>query len=127
MADTRTKPTLALIVEDDPATRALETDVLEEGGFNVLQARNGEDALRLAQERRPGVVLLDIALPSASGFDVLQTLKGRPTTSQIPVVLVSAYADLVEDCERRGADACVQKPFDVDGLLARVRGVLSAI
>ena len=127
MAATSTKPTLALVVEDDPATRALETDVLEEGGFNVVQARNGEDALRLAQERRPGVVLLDIALPSASGFEVLRTLKSRPATSQIPVVLVSAYAGLVDDCERRGANACVQKPFDVDALLAQVRGVLSAI
>ena len=125
MADTRRGPTLALVVEDDPETRALETDVLEEGGFNVLQARNGEDALRLAQERQPGVVLLDIALPTASGFDVLRTLKSRPATAQIPIVLVSAYAGLVEDCEQRGASACVQKPFDVDGLLAHVRGVLS--
>ncbi len=125
MADTRSRPTLALVVEDDPETRALETDVLEGSGFNVLQARNGEDALRLAQERQPGVVLLDIALPTSSGFDVLRTLKSRPATAQIPIVLVSAYAGLVEDCEQRGADACVQKPFDIDGLLAHVRGVLS--
>ena len=124
MPDTRTGPTLALVVEDDPATRALETDVLVEGGFNVLEARNGEDALRLAQEKQPGVVLLDIALPSVSGFDVLRTLKSRSITSQIPVVLVSAYAGLVEDCERRGATACVQKPFDIDKLLAEVRVVL---
>jgi two-component system, OmpR family, phosphate regulon response regulator PhoB len=124
MADARPQPTLALIVEDDPATRALETDVLEDGGFNVLQARNGEDALRLAQQRKPGVVLLDIALPTTSGFDVLRTLKSRPATSKIPVVLVSAYTALVDDCQRRGADACVHKPFDIDGLLAQVRGVL---
>ena len=82
MAHTRTRPTLALVVEDDPETRALETDVLKAGGFNVLQARNGEDALRLAQERRPGVVLLDIALPTSSGFDVLCTLKSRPATAR---------------------------------------------
>ncbi len=125
MAHTRTRPTLALVVEDDPETRALETDVLKAGGFNVLQARNGEDALRLAQERRPGVVLLDIALPTLSGFDVLCTLKSRPATAQISIVLVSAYAGLVEDCKHRGADACVEKPFDIDELLAHVRGVLS--
>jgi DNA-binding response OmpR family regulator len=124
MGHTRTRPTVALVVEDDPATRALETDVLEEGGFNVIQARNGEDALRLAKERRPGVVLLDIALPTVSGFDVLRTLRSRPATSEVPVVLVSAYAGLVDDCEQRGANACVQKPSDIDGLLAQVRGVL---
>jgi DNA-binding response OmpR family regulator len=124
MADTRTQQTLALVVEDDPSTRMLEAELLEDDGFDVVQARNGEDAVRLAQERQPGVVLLDIALPTASGFDVLRTLKGRKATSQIPVVLVSAYAGLVEDCKRRGANACVQKPFDVDALIAQVRGVL---
>jgi CheY-like chemotaxis protein len=124
MAEQSKGATLALVVEDDPATRALETELLEDDGFNVLQARNGEDALRLAQERQPGVVLLDLALPTASGFEVLRTLKGRPATSHIPVVLVSAYAGLVEDCERRGANACVQKPFDIDQLLSEVRGAL---
>lgn len=121
---TRTRPTVALVVEDDPATRSLETDILEDSGFMVLQARNGEDALRLAQERQPSVVLLDLALPTASGFDVLRSLRSRPATAQIPVVLVSAYAGLVEDCDRRGADACVQKPFDVDALVAQVHGVV---
>lgn len=121
---TRTRPTVALVVEDDPATRSLETDILEDSGFVVLQARNGEDALRLAQERQPSVVLLDLALPTASGFDVLRSLRSRPATAQIPVVLVSAYAGLVEDCDRRGADACVQKPFDVDALVAQVHGVV---
>lgn len=121
---TRTRPTVALVVEDDPATRSLETDILEDSGFVVLQARNGEDALRLAQEQQPSVVLLDLALPTASGFDVLRSLRSRPATAQIPVVLVSAYAGLVEDCDRRGADACVQKPFDVDALVAQVHGVV---
>jgi DNA-binding response OmpR family regulator len=114
---------MALVVGDDPATRALETDVLEEGGFSVVQARNGEEALRLAQERRPRVVLLDIALPTASGFDVLRSLRSRPATSEVPVVLISAYAGLVDDCKQR-ANACVQKPFEIDALLAEVRGAL---
>lgn len=124
MINTRTRQPLALVVEDDPATRMLEAELLEDAGFDVVQARNGEDALRLAEERRPGVVVLDIALPTVSGFDVLDTLKNRRATSRIPVVLVSAYAGLVEDCMRRGANACVQKPFDVDTLLGQVRGVL---
>lgn len=121
----RARPLLRRSCGMAPATRALETDVLEEGGFNAFEARNGEDALRLAQERRPGVVLLDIALPTVSGFDVLRTLRSRQATSEVPVVLVSAQAGLADDCEQRGANACVQKPFDIDVLLAQVRAPTS--
>lgn len=124
MTDKNKRPTLALVVEDDPDIRMLEVELLENDGFDVLEARNGEEALHLAREHQPGVVLLDIALPRASGFDVLRTLKSQQATSQIPVVLLSAYAGLVDNCQRRGANACVQKPFDVDALLAEVRSVL---
>jgi DNA-binding response OmpR family regulator len=93
-------------------------------GFAVLQAKNGEDAVRVAQEHQPGVVLLDLALPTASGFDVLQMLKSRHRTSGIPVVVVSAFASLVEDSAGRGASGCIEKPFDIDTLLSKVRAVL---
>ena len=72
MAGVNATETLALIVEDDPATRALEEEVLEADGFAVLTAKNGEEGIRLAYERRPAVILLDLALPTASGFDVLE-------------------------------------------------------
>ena len=68
MAGVNATETLALIVEDDPATRALEEEVLEADGFAVLTARNGDEGIRLACERRPGVILLDLALPTASGL-----------------------------------------------------------
>jgi DNA-binding response OmpR family regulator len=121
MASRMTKPTLALIVEDDPATRALEEMVLEADGFAVLTAKNGEEGIRLARERHPAVILLDLALPTVSGFEVLETLKGRSDTAEIPVVLISAYANLVENDATRSAAACVQKPFDIDELVSEVR------
>ena len=127
MAFRKTKPTLALIVEDDPATRALEEIVLEADGFAVLTAGNGEEGIRLAREYCPAVILLDLALPGASGFDVLKTLKGASDTAQIPVLLISAYANLVEDCATRGASGCVQKPFDIDELVAEVRRALESV
>jgi DNA-binding response OmpR family regulator len=127
MARVKTKSTLALIVEDDPATRALEEVLLEADGFAVLTAKNGEEGIRLAIERSPEVILLDLALPSTSGFDVLNTLKGDPTTAQIPVVLISAYANLVDDCATRGASGCVQKPFDIDEFVAEVRRALESV
>jgi CheY-like chemotaxis protein len=113
--------TLALIVEDDPDTRALEKEILEDAGFIVLTAKNGEDGIRFARQRLPSVILLDLALPTASGFDVLKTLKSSPVTANIPVVLISAYVMHVDNCLARGASACVQKPFDIDDLVAQVR------
>src|SRR5579872_5833589 len=109
--------TLALIVEDDPDTRALEKEILEDAGFVVLTAKNGEDGIRFAMERHPSVILLDLALPTSSGFDVLKILKGFPVTANIPVVLISGYVMLVENCLARGAAACVQKPFDIEDLV----------
>jgi two-component system alkaline phosphatase synthesis response regulator PhoP len=116
--------TLALIVEDDPATRALEKEILEGAGFIAFTANNGEDGIRFATDRRPSVILLDLALPTVSGFDVLKTLKSSPVTANIPVVLISAYAMLVDNCLARGASACVQKPFDIDDLVAQVTHAL---
>jgi CheY-like chemotaxis protein len=124
MAGVNATGILALIVEDDPATRALEETVLEADGFAVLTARNGEEGIRLAHERRPAVILLDLALPTASGFDVLEILKSSPATVNIPVVVISAYVMLVDNCVSRGASACVQKPFDIDDLVMQVRRAL---
>ena len=116
--------TLALIVEDDPDTRALEKELLEDAGFIVVTANNGEDGIRFATDRCPSVILLDLALPTASGFDVLKTLKSSPATATIPVVLISAYVMLVDNCLARGASAFVQKPFDIDDLVAQVKHAL---
>jgi CheY-like chemotaxis protein len=115
---------IILVVEDDPATRSIETIVLEDGGFRVLQANTGEAGIRLAQEHRPSVILLDLALPKMSGFDVLNSLKSAPSTAHIPVLVVSAYARLVDNCAERGASGWVQKPFSRDQLLSGVRSVL---
>jgi DNA-binding response OmpR family regulator len=84
------------MVEDDPATRALEDILLEADGFAVLTAKNGEQGIRLAREGCPAVILLDLALPTASGFDVLKTFKGSADTAQISG---RAYANLAGEAE----------------------------
>jgi two-component system cell cycle response regulator DivK len=113
-----------LVIEDDPATRSIETIVLEDGGFTVVQANTGEVGIRLAREHRPGVILLDLALPRMSGFDVLNSLKSASSTAHIPVVVLSSYASLVENCAERGASGWLQKPFSRDELLSQVRRLL---
>jgi CheY-like chemotaxis protein len=87
----------------------------------VLTAKNSEEGIRLARERCPAVILLGLALPTASGFDVLKTFKGGADTAHIPVVLISAYAKLVENFGTRGASGCLQKLFDIDDLISEVR------
>jgi DNA-binding response OmpR family regulator len=113
---------VALVVEDDPNTRALICETLRGEGWQVFQASDGERGLLLAREHVPDVILLDLALPRMSGLDVLRELKGPRWRDQpTAVVVVSAFAMLMRLPDLRLADAVVQKPFDPGELLERIR------
>ena len=114
-----------LIVDDD-------ADIVESVrlGFGlqwreveVVSAGNGDDALRLVEEQRPDLVLLDVGLPGRSGYDILRELR---TFSEVPVVMLTARGETVDKVRglELGADDYVTKPFDHLELLARVRAVL---
>lgn len=111
---------MVLVIEDDPWTRAVETSLLADEGYAVVEAASGEEGLRLVKQRPPDVILLDLGLPARSGLDVLDVLREDPATRHIPVVVVSAYALLVEDASAPGSLVTVQKPFDIADLLAQV-------
>jgi CheY-like chemotaxis protein len=113
---------VALVVEDDPDTRRRIKMLLQVDGWSVREARNGEQALLLAREHVPEVILLDIALPTISGLEVLRTLKGW-TDQRTRVIVVSAYAMLMQLTDLRLADAAVQKPFSPNELLTQVNRV----
>jgi len=115
---------VVLIVEDDPWTRVVMTALLAGEGYAVVETGKGEDGLNLAATHRPDVVLLDLALPTMSGLDVLHALKQDPTTAAIPVVVVSAYGSLMKDTDTRHVAAVVGKPFDYDDLLRAIEGAL---
>ena len=116
----------ALIVEDDPWSRSLLAELLTEERYAVLQANSGEEALRIAGEQTPDVILLDLALPTKSGLEVLRELKATTATRDIPVVVVSAYSMRVDESDADHAEALVQKPFDVASLLTTVADVTGA-
>jgi len=78
-----------LVAEDDRFLRRAAEATLRRHGFNVMTACDGEEALRLARQEFPDIILLDLIMPKLQGFDVLRELKQDPTTSSIPVIILS--------------------------------------
>ena len=109
-----------LVIEDDPWTRTITTALLAGEGFAVVEAKNGEEGLNKAREHAPDAVLLDLALPTKSGLDVLRELKRDGSTEDIPVIIVSAYATLMNEHDAQQAAGVIQKPFDYDDLVGQV-------
>ena len=109
-----------LVIEDDPWTRTITTALLAGEGFAVIEAKNGEEGLNKARAHTPDAVLLDLALPTKSGLEVLHELKADAATGDIPVIIVSAYGTLMNEHDAHQADGVIQKPFDYDDLVGQV-------
>ena len=109
-----------LVVEDSDVIRRVISLILEGEGYHVLATDRGRDALTLAQDERPAAVTLDLNLPDSDGRDVLRQLKGDERTTDIPVIVVSAFAEALSADDRKRADDVIAKPFDLDDFLGRV-------
>jgi two-component system cell cycle response regulator DivK len=106
---------LVLIVEDNEKNRKLERDLLQFKGYATLEARNAEDGIRIARERLPDLILMDIQLPGIDGVDALGRLRSDPATRDIPVIAVTASA-MKQDRDRimaAGFDDYQRKPIDI--------------
>jgi DNA-binding response OmpR family regulator len=115
--------TTVLIVDDQPDIVRLVRDYLERGGFEVVTAGDGEEALRAAHRSRPDLVVLDLSLPRLDGLDVARALR---RDGDVPIIMLTARTeetDRVAGLEL-GADDYVTKPFSARELVARVRAVL---
>lgn len=126
---TRSVMPLVLVVDDEPAQRALLSYNLEASGFRVLTAQDGEEALLMIVEEAPDVILLDWMLPRVSGIEVCRQIRARPEARDSAVIMVSARSDegdLVRGLET-GADDYITKPYSVTELLARVRANLRRV
>ncbi|MCX2723108.1 response regulator [Roseibium salinum] len=115
-----------LIVEDNELNMKLFHDLLEAHGYNTLQTRTGIEALQLAREHRPDLILMDIQLPEVSGLEVTKWIKEDEDISSIPVIAVTAFA-MKGDEERirqGGCEAYISKPISVAKFLETVRAYL---
>jgi CheY-like chemotaxis protein len=118
---------LVLLVDDEPDQVEMYQLGLELAGFEVISAFNGTDGIRLAIERRPDAVVLDIRLPDITGWDVCGILKADPRTTHIPVVILTAAATatLPEQVEGSGCAAYLVKPCFPDHLARRISEVIA--
>lgn len=122
------QPTV-LVVEDETALVTLLRYNLERAGYRVLSAMDGEEALLIAAEDTPDLVLLDWMLPQLSGIEVCRRLRGRQETRNVPIVMLTARseeADRIRGLDT-GADDYLTKPFSMTELLARIRAVMRRI
>ncbi|WP_339742618.1 phosphate regulon transcriptional regulator PhoB [uncultured Maricaulis sp.] len=118
-----------LVVEDEDALATLLQYNLDREGYQVTIARDGEEALMLAAEATPDLVLVDWMLPKVSGIEVCRRLRGRQETSNIPIIMLTARgeeSDRVRGLDI-GADDYIVKPFSMTELFARIRAVLRRI
>jgi type II secretory ATPase GspE/PulE/Tfp pilus assembly ATPase PilB-like protein/CheY-like chemotaxis protein len=126
MAEGRGRGASVLLVEDEDQLRRVMKDLLQREGYRVAEARDGIQALDEVDRFAPDVIILDLNLPGIDGYNVLAQLRSRPSTRDIPIMVLTAKGD--EDNEVRvfelGADDFVTKPFRARSLTARIEAVL---
>ncbi|RBI69307.1 two-component system response regulator [Vreelandella sulfidaeris] len=115
-----------LVVDDEPNIVLSLEFLMEQAGFEVVTAEDGEQALARVKDDQPDLLLLDISLPGISGFDVLERLRSEEATAQLPIIMLTAHG---RDVEREkgmalGADDYITKPFSTQSLVEKVKTLL---
>ena len=112
-----------LIVEDNELNMKLFHDLLEAHNFKTLQTRDGNDALALAKEHHPDLILMDIQLPGVSGLEITRQIKADDEIKSIPIVAVTAFAMKGDEDRIResGCEAYIAKPIHIDELISTVQ------
>lgn len=121
--------TRILLVDDEPTNLSVLLQTLDGRGHELLIARTGEEALQIARDARPTLILLDIMMPGIDGFETCRRLKADPATRQSSVIFLSALDDVADKVEGFGVGAVdyIPKPFQVEEVLARVDARLTMI
>jgi DNA-binding response OmpR family regulator len=126
MQATATQSNTVMVFEDEAAVSDVVAAALEDHGYRVLTARDGQDALQTVQREPPDAIVLDLRLPNLDGWEVVKWCRAHPTTATIPIIVVSAARDGPQDVDIQPL-VFVEKPFDLDVLLVLVEDAVSSL
>ena len=116
-----------LIVDDDPIVHLLYKRYLEQEGFQLLMARNGLEALSVAAQAKPDLILMDVMMPTKDGLSALRELKQNESTRDVPVIVMTAnvaeYNTSTQEAKLGGAEGLLTKPLSPAKLIAEVRRI----
>ncbi len=117
-----------LIVDDEPHMLRITELSLKKGGYEILTARNGREALESAARELPALIVMDVTMPEMDGLTALQQLKAAPATAGIPVIMLTSRGQSIarETAEASGAALYLTKPFSPSALAAEARRVILA-
>jgi CheY-like chemotaxis protein len=126
--ETPSEDAVVLLVEDTEDNRFMMRRLLEMVGYRVVEARNGQEAVRLAETERPAVILMDLSLPVIDGLAATRLIRKIPETEKTPIIAVSAHdtADFQQEALSAGCDGYVTKPIDFVSLEAMIARLLSS-
>ena len=116
-----------LIVDDEKDTLLILGKRLTAGGYSVITATNGKDAIALAKSQHPDIIILDVLMPGMDGGEVAAKLKEHPLTRSIPVIFLTALLTKTEEYQENhtiGSNITFAKPLDTKELLAQIKGLL---
>ena len=118
--------TTILLVEDNKDVAIFVKSIFSTEGYHLIYCHNGEEALKMANERIPDIVITDVLMPRMNGLELCKAMKQSPLLSHIPVIIISAKSDMKDYIEglRSGADAYIRKPFQAEELQVRVENLL---
>ena len=119
---------LVLVVDDFPESVDALFALLDEKGFAVALALDGEEAVRAVKDRRPDVIVMDLAMPKVDGLEAARRIKGDPATRSIPIVIYTAHvgAELQVICEGLGVDCVFGKPDSAPNVVSAVERLCAA-
>ena len=117
-----------LVVEDNELNMKLFHDLLDAHGYNILQTKDGMEALDIAREHHPDLILMDIVMPGMNGYQATRTLTNDPSTSAIPIVMVTSKGQETDKIWglRQGAIDYMVKPVSPSDLVAKAQSTLAA-
>ena len=115
-----------LLADDSLTTLTMHRMILAGAGYELLTAKDGQEAVEVATSQRPDLILMDVVMPRKTGFEAVRVLRNQAETKSIPVIMVTTRAEprVIEICFQCGCSDFINKPVDGAVLLAKVRNVL---